>query len=84
MSPESIADGVIRVLEDPSLRDRIARAGREIVATSADFDRDVDRVEEKYYELLATARRNRPGFLGWARIIVEMMRYLATRERGGA
>jgi glycosyltransferase involved in cell wall biosynthesis len=84
MSPESIADGVIRVLEDPSLRDRIARAGREIVATSADFDRDVDRVEEKYYELLATARRNRLGYLGRARIIVEMMRYLATRERGGA
>ncbi len=36
------------------------------------------------YELLVTARRRRPGYIGRARIIVEMMRYLTTRERGGA
>ena len=84
ISPESIAGGVIRMLEDAALRERIASAGREIVATHADFDRDVDRVEEKYYELLATARRPRTGYIGRARMVVEMMRYLATRERGGA
>jgi len=41
-------------------------------------------VQEEYYDLLATARRHQPGYIGRARIIVESMRYLATRERGGA
>jgi glycosyltransferase involved in cell wall biosynthesis len=81
ISPESIADAVIRMLEDAELRERIARAAREIVATHADFDRDVHRVETKYYELSTRARRRRPGHFRRARIIGEMVRYLVTRVR---
>jgi glycosyltransferase involved in cell wall biosynthesis len=81
ISPESIADGVIRMLEDATLRERIASAGRGIVVAHADFDRDADRVEAKYYELLTAARRRRPGYFGRARVIGEMVRYLVTRDR---
>jgi len=81
ISPESIADGVIRMLEDATLRERIASAGRGIVVAHADFDRDADRVEAKYYELLTAARRRRPGYFGRARVIGEMVRYLMTRDR---
>jgi len=81
VSPESIAGGVIRMLEDATLRERIASAGRGIVVAHADFDRDADRVEAKYYELLTAARRRRPGYFGRARVIGEMVRYLVTRDR---
>ena len=81
ISPESIAGGVIRMLEDATLRERIASAGRGIVVAHADFDRDADRVEAKYYELLTAARRRRPGYFGRARVIGEMVRYLVTRDR---
>ena len=79
--PESIADGVIRILEDVELRERIAIAGREIVATHADFDRDADRMEAKYYELVTMARRRLPGYFRRARVIGEIVRYLVTRNR---
>jgi hypothetical protein len=81
ISPESIADGVIRMLEDAELRERIATAGREIVTTHADFDRDADRLEAKYYELLTTARRRPPGYFERPKVIGEMVRYLVTRNR---
>jgi glycosyltransferase involved in cell wall biosynthesis len=81
ISPESIADGVIRLLEDAALRERIASTGREIVAKHADFDRDVERVEGKYYELLSTSRRRGRGFIGRARIMGEVMRHLMRRDR---
>jgi glycosyltransferase involved in cell wall biosynthesis len=81
ISPESIAGGVIRMLEDAELRERIAAAGREIVTTHADFDRDADRVEAKYHELLTMAERRRPGYFGRARVIGEIVRYLVTRNR---
>jgi hypothetical protein len=81
VSPESIADGVIRMLDDAELRERIAAAGREIVAIHADFDRDVERVETKYYGLLTRGRRRRPGYVRRARVLGEVVRYLVTRDR---
>ena len=81
ISPESIAVGLIRLLEDAELCERIATAGREIVAMHADLDDDVHRVERKYYELSTRARGRRPGYIEWARIIGEMVRYLVMRDR---
>jgi glycosyltransferase involved in cell wall biosynthesis len=81
ISPESIAVGVIRLLKDAELCERIATAGREIVAMHADLDDDVHRVERKYYELSTRARGRRPGYIEWARIIGEMVRYLVMRDR---
>jgi glycosyltransferase involved in cell wall biosynthesis len=79
ITPESIADGVTRVLGDAALRERMASTGREIVATQADFDLDVDRVEAKYYELSGGGRRRR-GYVERARILGEVARHLATRR----
>jgi glycosyltransferase involved in cell wall biosynthesis len=79
ISPDSIANGVVCMLDDASLRGRIASTGREIAAIQADFARDVDRVEMKYYELLARTRR-RPGLIRRARMIGEMVRYLTTKR----
>src|SRR5689334_9514735 len=81
ISPESIAGGVIRMLEDADLRERIASAGREIVAIHADFDRDADRMEAKYYELLSKPWRRRPGYIRGAWVLGEVVRYLVTRNR---
>jgi len=81
VSRESIADGVIRMLEDADLRERIASAGREIVATHADLDRDADRMEAKYYELLSMPRRRGPGYFRRAWVIGEMALHLLTHDR---
>jgi glycosyltransferase involved in cell wall biosynthesis len=81
ISPESIADGVIRMLEDADLRERIASAGREIVATHADLDRDADRMEAKYYELLSKPRRRGHGYFRRAWVIGEMALHLLTHDR---
>jgi len=80
VTPESIADGVIRMLGDATLRERIAGIGREIVATHADFDREVDRVEAKYYELSGAGRRRPRRYAERARILGEVARHLATRR----
>jgi glycosyltransferase involved in cell wall biosynthesis len=80
LTPESIADGVIRVLRDAALRERVASMGREIVATHADFDRDVDRVETKYYELSTAGERRRVRYGRRAGILVDVARHLATRR----
>src|SRR5689334_5470101 len=80
LTPESIADGVIRVLQDAALRERIASMGRAIVATHADFDRDVDRVEMKYYELSTAGKRRRARYGRRAGILVDVARHLATRR----
>jgi glycosyltransferase involved in cell wall biosynthesis len=80
ITPESIADGVIRLLWDAALRERIASIGREIVATYADFDRDVDRVEAKYYELSDAGKRRPSRSVERVRILTEVARHLASRR----
>ena len=80
ITPESIADGVIRMLGDAVLRERIVGIGREIVVTHADFDREVDRVEARYYELSGAGKRRPHGYVERARILSEVARHLATRR----
>jgi hypothetical protein len=82
-APVPDSSGIPHVLEDQVLiapfNDLATVEG--IVATHADFVRDVHRVETKYYELSTRARRRRPGHFRRARIIGEMVRYLVTRVR---
>lgn len=51
VEPASVAEAVVRLLTDESLRDRIATRGRETVIEVANFSKDVRRVEALYREL---------------------------------
>jgi glycosyltransferase involved in cell wall biosynthesis len=53
-NPESIAAGIIRLLEDETLRARIARQGRRIVEQEANLDEQAAHVERRLQELVAT------------------------------
>jgi glycosyltransferase involved in cell wall biosynthesis len=54
--PDSIAAGIVRLLEDDELRGRIARQGRRIVEAEANLDAQAARVERRLRELAATTR----------------------------
>jgi glycosyltransferase involved in cell wall biosynthesis len=56
ITPEGVADAVLRLLRNPELSRRVAEQGRKIVIEQANFPRDVAKVENAYYEL--TSRRN--------------------------
>jgi glycosyltransferase involved in cell wall biosynthesis len=73
-TPAGVAEGVIRLLEDAPLRERIARAGRSIVEREADFDAEVARVEAAYRELVARGARAL-GLRQRARVLLEICRY---------
>lgn len=75
IAPESIAEGVVRLLNDRDLHERIARTGRQFVAAHADFDRDVARMEEKYYELVAAERGRRGAYFRRMKVLGEIIRY---------
>ncbi|MGX1761053.1 glycosyltransferase [Streptomyces lydicus] len=47
-SPEELADAVLRLLEDPSLRERVTRAGREAVEEEFSLTAVADRLAELY------------------------------------
>jgi hypothetical protein len=49
-----VAAGIIRLLNDPQLRERIAAQGRRIVAEQADLDQQAAIVEKRYRALRAT------------------------------
>ncbi|MEK7863587.1 MAG: glycosyltransferase family 4 protein [Chloroflexota bacterium] len=51
---ESIADAVITLLDDPSLRQRMGAAGQAKVAERWDWDRVMDRVEDAYGRALGS------------------------------
>ena len=55
--PESIAAGIVRLLEDETLRSRIVQQGRRVVEEQADLDEQVARVDKRLREL---ANRTRP------------------------
>lgn len=55
-NPESLAAGIIRLLDDPGLRGRIVEQGRRIVSEQADLDEQAAIVERRYEELAATSR----------------------------
>lgn len=54
--PDSIAAGILRLLEDEQLRAKIARQGRRIVEAEANLDEQAGRVETRLRELAATTR----------------------------
>lgn len=54
--PESIAAGIVRLLEDDALRAKLARQGRRIVEEQANLDEQAGRVEARLRELVATTR----------------------------
>jgi glycosyltransferase involved in cell wall biosynthesis len=54
--PEAIAAGIIRLLDDPLLREEIVEQGRRIVAEQADLDEQAAIVERRYRALKATTR----------------------------
>jgi len=77
-TPQGIAAGVSELLDDAVLRQRIAQNGRAYVESHADFDREVMRMEEAYYTLLARMPRRR-GALFRARSAIELLLYFAGR-----
>jgi glycosyltransferase involved in cell wall biosynthesis len=54
--PEAIADGIVRLLEDETLRSRIAKEGRRIVEEQADLDEQAGRVERRLRDLADATR----------------------------
>ena len=55
-TPQSIAEGILALLEDPELRATIARNAFEIVRREGDLTEQAERVENRYYELAGTVR----------------------------
>jgi glycosyltransferase involved in cell wall biosynthesis len=56
-SIESVAAGVIRLLQDDELRERIQRNARAVVEREGDLDVESALVEERYYRLVAHCTR---------------------------
>jgi glycosyltransferase involved in cell wall biosynthesis len=54
--PAAVAAGIIRLLDDPQLRERIVEQGRRIVAREANLDEQAAIVERRYRALAATIR----------------------------
>jgi glycosyltransferase involved in cell wall biosynthesis len=48
---DGLADSIVRLLDDPGLRERVGRAAETEVRSRADHDRNMARVEEIYYGL---------------------------------
>ena len=55
-TPEDIAAGILRLLDDDGLRAGIARNALQIVMREGDLDEQARRVEARYRELAATVR----------------------------
>lgn len=54
--PATIAAGIVRLLDDAALHERIAAEGRRIVVEQANLNEEVARVEGRYRELLTSIR----------------------------
>jgi glycosyltransferase involved in cell wall biosynthesis len=57
IEPASVADAILRLLNDEALRKSIAAKGRETVIDVANFPRDVRRVEAEYRTLAARPKK---------------------------
>jgi glycosyltransferase involved in cell wall biosynthesis len=53
---QALADAVIRLLHDPSLRQRVAESTRDLVCTRFSVETMVDRYEELYQQVAAIPR----------------------------
>jgi glycosyltransferase involved in cell wall biosynthesis len=57
IEPASVADAIVRLLQDEALRKSIAAKGREIVVNVASFPHDVHRIELMYRALAAQPKK---------------------------
>jgi glycosyltransferase involved in cell wall biosynthesis len=56
-TPESVAAGVLELLENPALRKSIAKVALSIVQREGDLDEQAARVESRYFSLANKVRR---------------------------
>jgi glycosyltransferase involved in cell wall biosynthesis len=80
-NPESIAAGIIRLLEDEGLRARIAEQGRRIVEQQANLNEQAAHVEDRLRELAATTR---PQTLRVSALFSAALAALARPRQAGA
>jgi len=52
-SPQSIADAIIAAMENTDLRKKAAALNQEIISTRAEYEHNMERVEEFYMRVLA-------------------------------
>jgi glycosyltransferase involved in cell wall biosynthesis len=76
-SPESIAAGIVRLLEDDGLRSRIAQQGRRVVEQQANLDEQAARVESR---LLALAATMQPRTFGLSALLSSVGAYATSRR----
>jgi glycosyltransferase involved in cell wall biosynthesis len=57
--PQSVADAALRVIDDPSLRERLGRAGIEAAANYS-WPRRIDALE-RFFDEIARPRRIEPS-----------------------
>lgn len=77
--PESIAAGIVRLLEDDELRSKIAQRGRRIVEEQANIDDQAARVERRLRELAASTR---PRTFSLSALLSAALAYRSFRPRG--
>ena len=61
-TPQTIADGILALLNDPQLANTIAQNALQTVLSISDMDKEVERVEAMYYELQQTVQRRQKTF----------------------
>jgi glycosyltransferase involved in cell wall biosynthesis len=72
----AIADGIMRLLQDPDLRTKLAGTALKIVRREADLDEQARRVERRYRQLAATIR---PRVVRPAAILAAARSFFGTR-----
>jgi len=73
----AIADGIVRLLQEPGLRARLARNALEIVRREADLDEQARRVESRYLQLAAAIR---PRVVRPTALLAAWRSFLGTRQ----
>lgn len=58
LQPKSIADGVSRLIDDADLYSKIIRNGKALVADIGNIEREADRIETVYQQLLYESRNS--------------------------
>lgn len=81
-NPDSIADGINRLLGDQALRTKIASNALSIVQQQGDLDEQARRVERRYQELARTGRRRTFRLGHFIATAFALHRFMATENAG--